>query len=84
MELLRSIKKYNLDICVPNIVIGLRIFLTVAMSSAGCERTSSKLKVMKSYLRSTMSQLRLSSLALMSIEHELSANIDMEGAIKLR
>ena len=50
MELLRFIKDYNLDICVPNVVIGLRIFLTVAMSSVGCERTFSKLKLIKSYL----------------------------------
>ena len=81
LELLRFIKTFNLDICVPNIVIGLRIFLTIAISSAGCERTFSKLKLIKTYLRSTMSQLRLSNLAMLSIEHELCDDIDMKAAI---
>ena len=48
MKLLSSIKKYNLDIWVPNMIIGLRIFLTVAISSAGCERMFLELKLMKS------------------------------------
>ncbi|XP_018497533.1 uncharacterized protein LOC100906434 [Galendromus occidentalis] len=82
LELLQFIREFNLDICVPNIVICLRIFLTVAISSASCERSFSKLKLIKSYMRSTMSQARLSNLAILSIENEIASRIDMEGAIK--
>ena len=79
MERLRFIKTYN--IIIPNIIIGLHILLTAAISSTGCGRKFSKLKLRKFYLRSLMSQLRLSNLALLSIEHELSANNDTASAL---
>jgi len=40
---LQFIQLYNLGISVPNIVIMLRIFLTIAVSFATCERSFSKL-----------------------------------------
>jgi len=43
---------YNLGNSVPNIVIMLRIFLTIAVSVATCERSFLKLKLIKDYLRS--------------------------------
>jgi len=43
---------YNLGNSVPNIVIMLRIFLTIAVSVATCEKSFSKLKLIKDYLRS--------------------------------
>ena len=49
----------------PNIVILLRIFLTRAISVASCERSFSKLKLIKNYLRSAMSQTRLADLAVL-------------------
>ena len=53
----------------------LRIFLTIAVSVATCERSFSKLKLIKNYLRSTMSTLRLRNLAMLSIERELTDEI---------
>ncbi|KAM4072324.1 hypothetical protein ACB094_11G129900 [Castanea mollissima] len=43
---------------------------------ASAERSFSKLKLIKSYLRSTMSQERLSGLAILSIEKEMLAELE--------
>ena len=81
LELLKFIKRYNFDICVPNIIIMLRVFLTVGISVASCERSFSKLKLIKNYLRSTMSQLRLSNLAILSIEQDMTNNLEIDDVI---
>ena len=52
----------------PNAFIVYRIMLTIPITVASAERSFSKLKLIKSYLRSTMSQQRLNRLALLSIE----------------
>ena len=51
------------------------------MSVASCERSFSKLKQIKNYLRSTMGQSRLSDLALLSIESDMVKDIDFDGVI---
>jgi hypothetical protein len=45
--------------------------LTIPVTIASAERSFSKLKLIKSYLRSTMSQERLNGLAILSIENEM-------------
>ncbi len=40
------------------------------------------MKLIKNYLRSTMSQERLVGLAMMSIEHEILQEIDIESIMK--
>lgn len=82
LELLKFIVKSKLEDTLPNIVIMLRIFLTIAISNASCERSFSKLKLIKNYLRSTMCMLRLTNLAILAIEQEVSDAIDIESAIK--
>ena len=52
----------------PNATVVLRIFLTISISVASCERSLSKLKLVKTYLRSQMTDARLSGLAVLSIE----------------
>uniref|UniRef100_A0A8D0BQ35 HAT C-terminal dimerisation domain-containing protein n=1 Tax=Salvator merianae TaxID=96440 RepID=A0A8D0BQ35_SALMN len=81
LELLQFIVKYSLENSVPNIVILLQIFLTIAVSVATCERSFSKLKLIKNYLRSTMSALRLRNLAILSIEQQLSEEINFDDVI---
>lgn len=44
-------------------------------------RSFSKLKLIKNYLRSTMSQSRLQNLAILSIEQEITNNINFESII---
>jgi len=65
----------------PNINIALRILLTIPVASAGVERAFSKLKIIKNYLRSTISQDRLSGLATLSIENELAETLDYDQLI---
>lgn len=57
------------------------IFLTLPVSVASAERSFSKLKLIKNYLRSTMSQHRLSSLAILAIERVRAKIIDINYVI---
>ena len=56
--------------------------LTIPLTSAGAERTFSKLKLIKTYLQSTMSQQRLTRLATICIEKELSEQLNYEDINK--
>ena len=81
-ELLNKILTYALDNIVPNLSVSLRIFLTIPATAASAERSFSKLKLIKNYLRSTMTQDRLIGLARLSIESELAREIDFRDVIK--
>ncbi|KAL7596136.1 hypothetical protein Lser_V15G31190 [Lactuca serriola] len=65
----------------PNASIAYRILLTIPVTVASAERSFSKLKFVKSYLRSTMTQKRLNGLAMISIENEILESIDYEELI---
>ena len=56
----------------PTLISLLRLSLTIAVTTASCERSFSALKRVKSYLRSTMSEERLVSLAILSLERDIS------------
>lgn len=76
IDLLQYLVTNSFDEIFPNLVVALRILLTLPVSVASAERSFSKLKLIKTYLRSTMSQERLSGLAIISIEHEVSRSLD--------
>ena len=59
MEIFEHVREVN---CYPNISIAYRILFTVPVTVASAEKSFSKLKLLKNYLRSTMSQERLNSL----------------------
>ena len=65
----------------PNACIAFKILLTILLTIASAERSFSKLKLIKSYLRSTMSQERLSGLAILSIEKEMLAEFECKNLI---
>ena len=58
------------------------LFLTIPVTVASAERSFSKLKLIKTYLRSKMSQDRLSHLATISIEHDEARSIDKTELIR--
>jgi len=65
----------------PNVSTLYKLFMTLPVSSATAERSFSRLKLIKSYLRSTMSESRLTNLALLSIERELSYDVDFDFVV---
>jgi len=65
----------------PNACIAYRILLPIPVTVASAEESFSKLKLLKSYLRSTMTQERLSGLAMISIENEMLESINYEELI---
>lgn len=81
-QLHQYITENNLKEIYPNIYIVIRILLTVPVSTASAERSFSKLKLIKNYLRSTMSQERLSALAVLSIEANIASNLDYDTVIR--
>ena len=65
-----------------NVEIVLRLYLCMFVTNCTGERSFSKLKLLKNYLRNTMWQDRLSSLTLLSIEHEKLRVLDFTDVIK--
>ena len=65
----------------PNLFIALRVLLTCPLSIAGAERSFSKLKLIKTFNRSTMMDDRLSSLAIISIESDCARSLDYNHVI---
>ena len=65
----------------PNLTILYRIYMTLPIASAAAERSFSRLSLIKDYLRSTMSEDRLSSLALISIEKTFAYEVNYNDVI---
>jgi hypothetical protein len=78
MEIFEHVR--DLD-CYPNVSIAYRILFTMPVTVASAERSFSKLKLLKNYLRSTMTQDRLNGLAILCIEKKLLDEIDLNGII---
>ncbi|XP_050529651.1 uncharacterized protein LOC126899133 isoform X2 [Daktulosphaira vitifoliae] len=81
-QLIKYIIENNLQEIYPNVYITVRIMLTIPVSTASAERSFSKLKIIKNYLRNTMTQERLSALAVLSIETKIANNLNYEDILK--
>ncbi|KAI3744343.1 hypothetical protein L1987_57422 [Smallanthus sonchifolius] len=66
----------------PNASIAYRVLLSIPVTVASAERSFSKLKLLKSYLRSTMFQERLNGLAMISIESDTLETMNYEDLIE--
>ena len=78
LELLNALPEYRLESIFPNLSVSLRMFLTAPATVASAERSFSKLKLIKNYLRSTMGQDCLNNLARLSIESDIAKQIDFD------
>jgi hypothetical protein len=65
----------------PNVSIAYRVLLTMLVTVASAEKSFSKLKYIKTYLRASMSQERLNGLATLSIEKDMLENINFDVII---
>jgi hypothetical protein len=74
-EFVREVDNYT------NVVIAYRILFTMPVTLASAERSFSKLKLLKNYLRSVMSQERLNGLATLCIKKQLLDDIDTDSII---
>lgn len=73
---------FSLSSSYPDVCTACMMYLTLPVTVAKAERSFSKLKLIKNYLRSTMAQERLSSLALISIENDVAQQLDFEEIIE--
>uniref|UniRef100_A0A3B5R5L1 DUF4371 domain-containing protein n=1 Tax=Xiphophorus maculatus TaxID=8083 RepID=A0A3B5R5L1_XIPMA len=80
LEKLNFLIQENLDLVFPNLTVALRIFLTMPLTVASAERSFSKMKLIKTYLRSNMSNDRLSQLAVISIENNVARSISFDAS----
>jgi len=59
----------------------LKMFTIIPVTSCTCERTFSKLTIVKNKLRNTISQERLSALLFLFVEQELTNSVDVNNVI---
>ncbi|XP_042387979.1 uncharacterized protein LOC121980078 [Zingiber officinale] len=81
IDVLDYLKK--MDGCFPNAHVAYKILLTIPVTVATAERSFSKLKLIKTFFRSTMSQERLNGLAMLSIEKEIIEQLDYTDLINI-
>jgi hypothetical protein len=78
VEILKFLKRHD---CFPNATIAYRVLLTISVTVASAERSFSKLKLLKSYLRS-MTQEKLNDLAKIALESDILEKIDYKSIIE--
>lgn len=78
LAILNSMALYSTLEIYPNLVTASKILLTLPVSVASGEGSFSKLKLIKTYLRSTMQQERLSGLSVISIEKNLLDQVHVD------
>ena len=81
LQLLKNMFSLKLTTLFPNVCIALRIFLSMPASVAFAERSFSKLKLVKKFLRTTIVQERLDYLARLSIETDLTRRCNFNEII---
>ena len=67
----------------PSIFKVFKLLFTAPVSVAKDERTFSKMKIIKNFLRSTMSDERLEDLIVLAAEKDLTDKVDLDEALKV-
>ncbi|XP_042216759.1 uncharacterized protein LOC121862522 [Homarus americanus] len=75
MDFLTFLHEKKLTEVFPNLWVALRICATLPVTVSAAEQSFSKLKLIKTYFRSTMARQRLSGLAIISVNHALSREL---------
>ena len=65
----------------PELTKAVRLILTVPVTTCTAERSFSALRRLKTYLRSTMTQTRLNSIAVLSCHQDYVGRIDVEAVM---
>ena len=60
----------------PNLYMLLKIAVTLPVTTCECERSISTMRRLNNYMRCTMGESRLSSLALMHIKYDMPVNLE--------
>ena len=81
LELLNALAEYRLESIFSNLSVSLRMFLIAPATKASAERSFSKRRLIKNYLKSIMNQDRLTNLARLSIESDILKQIDFDSVI---
>ena len=81
LDVLQWLSKHCLCESTPYLFMSLKLYLTAAVSIASYEKSFSKLKLIKSYLRSTMGESRLSALSILSIKSDLVETLSFDDII---
>ena len=78
---LKALEFIGLCETMPHVDIALRISLTTPVTVASGERSFSKLKLLETYLKYTMTQQRLVGLSLMASENGIASGLDYSQLI---
>ena len=81
LEMFQLIHEHDMIESFANIEILLRLYLCMFVTNCTGERSFSKLKLVKNYVRNSMGQERLTSLTLLSIENEKLKQFDFTNVI---
>jgi zinc finger MYM-type protein 1 len=81
LSIAKLIVEKNLKKDYPQIEKLMRIYLAIPATSVAAERAFSVLKRIKTWLRNSMEQDRLSSLSIINIEKDFSKEVDIENII---
>ncbi|XP_031345831.1 zinc finger MYM-type protein 1-like [Photinus pyralis] len=71
----------DLKVAFPNVEIALRIYLVLMVTNCTGERSFSDLKIIKNRLRTSMTQERLNSLAIMSMEYDILRGLKFDDVL---
>lgn len=80
-EILPYLISNKLESSFPNIFIIYKIYLTIATNSSNAERSFNRLKNIKTYNRSTMTEQRLNDIAILNIECDYVKSLDLSDVL---